>query len=47
MLVTHLKLIYAVDVSVIGHDIRTIERNADVLLNAYRQGPDFDYPKIS
>ena len=31
---THLVLAYADDVNLIGNDIRTIERNADVLLNA-------------
>ena len=31
---THQVLAYADDVNVIGDDIRTIERNADVLLNA-------------
>jgi hypothetical protein len=29
----HQVLVYADDVNVIGDDIRTIERNADVLLN--------------
>ena len=31
---THQVLAYADDVNLIGDDIRTIERNADVLLNA-------------
>ena len=31
---THQVLAYADDVNLIGNDIRTIERNADVLLNA-------------
>ena len=31
---THQVLAYAEDVNLIGDDIRTIERNADVLLNA-------------
>ena len=31
---THQELAYADDVNLIGDDIRTIERNADVLLNA-------------
>ena len=31
---THQVLAYADDVNLIGEDIRTIERNADVLLNA-------------
>ena len=31
---THQVLAYAHDVNLIGDDIRTIERNADVLLNA-------------
>ena len=31
---THQVLTYADDVNLIGHDIRTIEINADVLLNA-------------
>ena len=31
---THQILAYADDVNLIGDDIRTIERNADVLLNA-------------
>ena len=31
---THQVLAYAYDVNLIGDDIRTIERNADVLLNA-------------
>ena len=31
---THQVLDYADDVNLIGNDIRTIERNADVLLNA-------------
>ena len=31
---THEVLTYADDVNLIGDDIRTIERNADVLLNA-------------
>ena len=31
---THQILSYVVDVSLIGNDFRTIERNADVLLNA-------------
>ena len=31
---THQVLGYADDVNLIGDDIRTIERNADVLLNA-------------
>ena len=31
---THQVLAYADDVILIGDDIRTIERNADVLLNA-------------
>ena len=34
MNVTHQALAYADDVNLIGDDIRTIERNADVLLNA-------------
>ena len=33
---THQVLAYADDVNLIGDDIRTIERNADVLLNAYK-----------
>ena len=32
----HQALAYADDVNLIGDDIRTIERNADVLLNAYK-----------
>ena len=31
---THQILAYADDVNLIGDDIRTIERNADVLINA-------------
>jgi len=31
---THQVLAYVDDVNLIGNDIRTIERNADVLLNA-------------
>ena len=31
---THQVLAYADDIDLIGDDIRTIERNADVLLNA-------------
>ena len=31
---THQVLAYSYDVSLIGEDIRTIERNEDVLLNA-------------
>ena len=31
---THQVLAYADDVNLLGDDIRTIERNADVLLNA-------------
>ena len=31
---THQVLAYADDVNLMGHDIKTIERNADVLLNA-------------
>ena len=34
MIGTHQVLAYADDVNLIGDDIRTIERNADVLLNA-------------
>ena len=34
MIGTHQVLAYATDVNLIGDDIRTIERNADVLLNA-------------
>ena len=33
---THQVLTYADDVNLIGDDIRTIERNAEVLLNAYK-----------
>ena len=33
---THQVLAYANDVNLIGDDIRTIERNADVLLNAFK-----------
>ena len=33
---THQVLAFADDVNLIGDDIRTIERNADVLLNAIR-----------
>ena len=33
---THQVLTYADDINLIGNDIRTIERNADVLLNACR-----------
>ena len=33
---THQVLAYADDVNLIDNDIRTIERNADVLLNACR-----------
>ena len=33
---THQVLAYADDVNLLGDDIRTIERNADVLLNAYK-----------
>ena len=33
---THQVLAYADDVNLIGDDIRTIERNADVLLNLVR-----------
>ena len=33
---THQVLAYADDVNLIGDDIRTIERNVDVLLNAYK-----------
>ena len=32
----HQVLAYADDVNLIGDDIKTIERNADVLLNAYK-----------
>ena len=31
---TRQKMAYAVDINLIGDDIKTIERNADVLLNA-------------
>jgi hypothetical protein len=31
---THKAFAYADDVNLIGYDMRTIERNADVLLNA-------------
>ena len=34
MIGAHQVLAYADDVNLIGDDIRTIERNADVLLNA-------------
>ena len=34
---THPVLAYADDVNLIGDDIRTIERNADVLLNACKK----------
>ena len=33
---THQVLAYADDVNLIGDDIRTIERNTDVSLNAYK-----------
>ena len=33
---THQVLAYADDVNLIGDDIRTTERNADVLLNVYK-----------
>ena len=33
---THQVLAYADDVNLIGDDIRTIERNAEVLLNAFK-----------
>ena len=33
---THQVLAYADDVNLIGDDVRTIERNADVLLNVVR-----------
>ena len=33
---THQILAYADDVNLIGYDIRTIERNADVSLNAFK-----------
>ena len=36
MNVTHRVLSYADDVNLIGDDIRTIGRNLDVLLNAYK-----------
>ena len=36
MLLLHQVLAYADDVNLIGDDIGTIERNADVLLNAYK-----------
>ena len=33
---THQVLAYADDVNLIGDDIRTIERNTDVLLNTFK-----------
>ena len=33
---TQQELIYADDVNIIGDDVRTIERNANVLLNTYK-----------